>query len=59
MKKDFLSIAELTAEEIYGIFELTRDLKEKTRKRIEHHLLKRLFAGHDFRQTVGTNPNFL
>ncbi len=40
MKKDFLSIAELTAEEIYGIFELTRDLKEKTRKRIEHHLLK-------------------
>lgn len=40
MKKDFLSIADLTAEEIYGIFDLTRDLKEKTRKRIEHHLLK-------------------
>lgn len=40
MKKDFLSIADLTAKEIYDIFDLTKDLKEKTRKRIEHHLLK-------------------
>ena len=40
MKKDFLSIAELTAKEINEIFELCKDLKEKTRKRVEHHLLK-------------------
>jgi len=40
VKKDFLSIAELSEQEIYGIFDLTRDLKEKTRKRVEHHLLK-------------------
>lgn len=40
MKKDFLSIADLTAQEIYDIFALTKDLKEKTKKRIEHHLLK-------------------
>ncbi len=40
MNKDFLSIADLTAKEIYDIFDLTKDLKEKTRKRIEHHLLK-------------------
>ncbi len=40
MKKDFLSIADLTSEEIYEIFELTRELKDKTKKRQEHHLLK-------------------
>jgi ornithine carbamoyltransferase len=40
VKKDFLSITDLTAEEIYEIFELCKDLKEKTRKRVEHHLLK-------------------
>ncbi len=40
MKKDFLSIADLTREEIYDIFELTRDLKNKTKSRQEHHLLK-------------------
>jgi len=40
VKKDFLSIAELTAKEINEIFELCKDLKEKTRKRVEHHLLK-------------------
>ena len=40
MKKDFLSIADLTREEIYDIFELTRDLKKKTKNRQEHHLLK-------------------
>ncbi len=40
MKKDFLSIADLTREEIYEIFDLTRELKEKTRRREEHHLLK-------------------
>lgn len=40
MKKDFLNIADLTREEIFEIFELTRDLKEKTKKGIEHHILK-------------------
>ena len=40
MKKDFLSIADLNAEEIYGIFDLCKELKEKTKKRVEHHLLK-------------------
>ncbi len=40
MKKDFLSIADLTKDEIFEIFDLTRDLKEKTRQREEHHLLK-------------------
>ncbi len=40
MKKDFLSIADLTREEIFEIFELTRELKEKTKKHIEHHILK-------------------
>lgn len=40
MKKDFLSIADLTREEIDEIFQLTRELKEKTKKGIEHHILK-------------------
>ncbi len=40
MNKDFLSIAELTREEIYDLFSLTKELKEKTRNRQEHHLLK-------------------
>jgi ornithine carbamoyltransferase len=40
VKKDFLSIADLTREEIFEIFDLTRELKEKTRRREEHHLLK-------------------
>ncbi len=39
MKRDFLSIADFSREEIDQIFELTRTLKEKTRKREEHHLL--------------------
>jgi len=40
VKKDFLSIADLTKDEIFEIFDLTRNLKEKTHKREEHHLLK-------------------
>jgi len=40
VNKDFLSIAELTREEIYDLFSLTKELKEKTRNRQEHHLLK-------------------
>lgn len=39
MKKDFLSIAELSRDEIEDIFELTRSLKEKTYRREPHHLL--------------------
>lgn len=40
MNKDFLSIAELTREEIYTIFDLTRQLKENTYKREKHLLLE-------------------
>ncbi len=40
MKRDLKSIFDLTREEIYKIFELTRDLKEKQKKGIEHKLLK-------------------
>jgi ornithine carbamoyltransferase len=40
LNKDFLAITDLRAEEIYGIFELSKELKEKTRKRVEHHLLQ-------------------
>ena len=40
MKNHFLSIADLTKAQIYQIFELTRELKAKTKKREEHHLLK-------------------
>jgi len=39
VNKDFLSIAELTRDEIFDIFKLTKELKEKTRKRETHHLL--------------------
>ncbi|MFZ0389427.1 MAG: ornithine carbamoyltransferase [Calditrichia bacterium] len=39
MKKDFLSIAELTRDEIYEIFDLTKNLKEKVKKREKHHEL--------------------
>ena len=40
MKKDFLSIRELRYEEVLEIFELTKELKEKTRRREKHHILK-------------------
>ena len=40
MKKDFISIADLTRDEIFEIFELTRKLKEMVKKREEHQLLK-------------------
>lgn len=39
MYQHFLSIADLTRDEIYEIFDLTRSLKEKTRRREKHHLL--------------------
>ncbi|MCX7994480.1 MAG: ornithine carbamoyltransferase [candidate division WOR-3 bacterium] len=40
MKRDLTSIFDLTKDEIYEIFELTKDLKEKQKKGIEHKLLK-------------------
>jgi len=40
VKKDFLSIADLTREEIEEIFELTRELKEKLRRGEEYTPLK-------------------
>jgi ornithine carbamoyltransferase len=40
MKKDLTSIFDLTRDEIYKIFEITRDLKEKQKKGVEHKLLK-------------------
>ena len=40
MKKDFISIADYTREELEEIFDLTRKLKEKTKRGEEHHLCK-------------------
>jgi len=42
VNKDFLSIADLTRAEIESIFDLTRDLKEKTKRREKHHLCEGL-----------------
>ncbi len=38
MKKDFISIADYTREELEAIFELTKELKEKTKRGEKHHL---------------------
>jgi len=40
VKKDFLSIADLTREEIYEIFDLTRELKEKQKRGEDYRPLK-------------------
>ncbi len=40
MKRDFLALNQYTKAELDAMFTLTRELKEKQRKRIEHHLLK-------------------
>ncbi|HHE55741.1 MAG TPA: ornithine carbamoyltransferase [Caldithrix abyssi] len=40
MKKDFISIADYSKEELLEIFDLTRELKEKTKRGEEHHLCK-------------------
>lgn len=40
MKKDFLSILDLNPDEIFEIFDLTKELKAKIKRREEHHLLK-------------------
>jgi ornithine carbamoyltransferase len=40
MKKDFLALSQFTKAELDAIFTLTRELKDKQQKGIEHHLLK-------------------
>jgi ornithine carbamoyltransferase len=40
VKKDFISIADYSKTEIEEIFNLTRQLKEKTKNREQHHLCK-------------------
>jgi len=42
VNKDFISIADYSREEIEAIFELTADLKAKTKRHEEHHLCKGL-----------------
>ena len=42
MKKDFISIADYSLSELEGIFDITKELKEKTKRREEHHLCKGL-----------------
>ncbi len=42
MNKDFISIADYSKDELEAIFELTKELKEKTKRREEHHLCKGL-----------------
>ncbi len=40
MKRDLTSIFDLNREEVYKIFDITRDLKDKQKKGIEHKILK-------------------
>ena len=40
MKKDFLALSQYTKTELDALFALTRELKEKQKKGIEHHLLR-------------------
>jgi ornithine carbamoyltransferase len=40
MNKDFLALSQFTKEELDAIFALTRELKEKQKRGIEHRLLK-------------------
>lgn len=40
MKRDFISIFDLTNDEIYEIFDLTKKLKESQKKGVEHKILK-------------------
>jgi ornithine carbamoyltransferase len=39
LKKDFLSIPDLTYDEIFEIFDLAKELKEKTKRGEPHHIL--------------------
>jgi ornithine carbamoyltransferase len=40
MKRDFLALNQYAKAELDGLFTLTKELKEKQKKGIEHHLLK-------------------
>jgi ornithine carbamoyltransferase len=40
MKRDFLTLSQFTKAELDAIFALTRELKDKQKKGIDHHLLK-------------------
>jgi len=42
VKKDFISIADYSLSELEAIFDLTKELKAKTKRREEHHLCKGL-----------------
>lgn len=42
MKKDFISIADYSREEIENIFQITKDLKDKTKSGTKHHLCEGL-----------------
>ncbi len=39
VKRDFLAVTDFTTEEIYQVFDVARDLKQKTKKRIPHPYL--------------------
>jgi ornithine carbamoyltransferase len=40
MKKDFLALSQFSKAELDAVFALTKDLKEKQKSGVEHHLLK-------------------
>lgn len=40
MKRDLTSIFDLSREEVYKIFDITRDLKDKQKRDVEHKILK-------------------
>lgn len=50
MKRDFTAITDFSAEEIHAIFALARELKAKTKRREEHHLLKGKTLGMIFQK---------
>jgi len=42
LNKDFISIADYSREEIEGIFQITKDLKDKAKSKTKHHLCEGL-----------------
>ena len=40
MKKDFLALSQFSKAELDAIFALTKELKQKQKTGVEHHLLK-------------------
>ena len=41
MNKDFLQITDMTSQEIVDLFEYAAELKDKTKRGVKHHILKR------------------